>query len=113
VRGPDHEDVTRVMDDLANVLVERGKVADAIALAEDAYTRRMRRETEPADRAATELDLAMILAADPRQRARALELARGACAALDHPDYPMEKKACDEFVARGGVRDSALRDLAR
>ena len=104
VRGPNHEDVTRVMGDLANVLIERGKIADAIALAEDMWQRDQKRDQTPVDIAADRLSYAMLLAADPARRARALALARESCPLLGtDPDYVAEKKTCDEFVARGGT----------
>jgi tetratricopeptide (TPR) repeat protein len=103
VRGPDHEDVTRVLGDLANVMVKRGRLADAIALADDAWTRTRARGDTGVDLASAEVDRLVIHAADPRRRAAAVERIRALCPALDDPDWVVEKADCEAFVARGGT----------
>lgn len=103
VRGPDHEDVTRVLGDLARVMVQRGRVDEAIALADDAWRRDRNRGGAEVDLAAAEIDRLMIHAADPRRRAAAVERARALCPALAGPDWAVERAACDAFVARGGA----------
>ncbi len=103
VRGPNHEDVTRVLGDLAKVLVMRGRTAAAIALADDAWNRDRARGDTGIDLASAEIDRLMIHAADPRRRVAAVERVRSLCPALDNPDWVVEKAACDAFVAGGGT----------
>jgi len=103
VRGPNHEDVTRVLGDLAKVMVMKGKIPEAIAFADDAWKRDVARGDTGIDQASNEIDHLMIHAADPRRRAAAVERIRALCPALADPDWVVEKADCGAFVARGGA----------
>jgi tetratricopeptide (TPR) repeat protein len=100
VRGPDHEDVIRVENDLASVLIEEHRVREAVELADDAWQRVVRRGERGADLAAAQVDRAEIVIADPDRRAAAIASAREACPQLAGDDYQVERADCLAFVAK-------------
>jgi tetratricopeptide (TPR) repeat protein len=106
--GPDHPDVATGRSNFAIVLFEQGRNAQALPLAEKAWTRHQRDDIRAEQRATTAFGLARVLWAvdgPDRDRPRARQLAQAARDAYDEADgYEDMVAKVDQWLAAHRLR---------